>query len=59
MTTTESYVVDYNDLFVDFSFSKVGMIGNITETIRTCGYNWEITDTIPPKVLTPVHFQML
>ena len=28
MTTTESYVVDYNDLFTDVQSSKVGLMGH-------------------------------
>ena len=32
---------------------------HITDTIQTVGYDGEITCTIPPKVLTRVHFQML
>ena len=37
---------------------KIGYNRDITDTIRTCGYDGEKTDTIRPKVLTPVHFQM-
>ena len=31
---------------------------NISDIIRTCGYNDEITDSIRQKVLTHVHFQI-
>ena len=33
------------------------IIWNITDTIRTCGYDGKITDHIRPNVLTRVHFQ--
>ena len=35
-----------------------GYNGDITDTIRTCGYDWEKTDTIRRKVWTLIHFKM-
>ena len=52
MTTNECYEVNIT------IFAKNEYNGDIAGTIRTCGNDGEMTDTIRPKVLTLVHIKV-